>query len=179
MRCPTTLGLIVLLAIPLSHAQQPTRTAFVARSSLSQAGTFTARSTTTATRPLSTAPEWAALASRTGDSTRTALTRQDRRVLGGLHLTIGAIGLGGGTLTGIGAYKLLSSSGDSEWSSLGTSLGIVLLAGAVSLTGTGIYMTIQGIRILQGKAPSAIPIPRSAAPPLLRDHSPLSLTIPL
>jgi hypothetical protein len=120
------------------------------------------------------------------DSTRTGLTRRDRRVLGGLHLTIGAIGLGGGTFTGIGVYKLLRNRGDSELAILAPAMGGVLLVGAAALIGTGIYMTIRGIRILQGEAPPVgwAPQPSSSPPPRFQppsphQHSGLTITVSL
>lgn len=181
MRFLIPVGLTVLFAVPLGHAQQ-TAPSVSTRPVLSETTSWTAGPPALAPRPASRLTTVSP--NGTADSTRTGLTRRDRRVLGGLHLTIGALGLGGGTVSGIGAYQLLSGSGESEWAVLGTGMGIVLLGGAASLIGTGIYMTIRGIRILQGKAPpvgwraqpSPSPPPR-LPPPSSSQPSGLTLTV--
>jgi len=97
----------MLLVAPLGHAQHSVPLAPTARSSSSQTGAATPRSVALASpsadRPLSTAPEWAALANRTADPTESGLSRRHR--VGGLYLTFGAIGLTGGTVCGIVVYK--------------------------------------------------------------------------
>ena len=180
MRCVLTICATLLLAVPFSHAQQPVPAVSTARSSSSQAGSATPRSVALASpsadRPLSTVPEWAALRSRTVDSTNGGLSRRAR--IGGLHLTLGAIGLTGGTVSGIGVYRLFSS-GIESGSTFPKALGTMLIIPAIGFTALGIYTTIRGIRILQGKAAPVIRIPGSAPSPPLRHQSPLSVTISL
>jgi hypothetical protein len=176
MRLLIAFGLATLIAVPLSYAQHPACTIPLGRSSHPQTGTFTTRSTTTADWPLSTASKWAALVKRTADSTDDGLSRRHR--IGGLHLTFGAIGLTGGTVSGMAAYKFFRIGGRSN-SFFPKALGSMFIIPAIGFTALGIYTTIRGIRILQGKAAPVIRIPGSAPSPPPRHQSPLSVTISL
>jgi hypothetical protein len=104
------------------------------------------------------------------------LSRRER--IGGLYLTFGAIGLTGGTVSGVGVYRLFST-GTESGATFPKALGAMLIIPAIGFTALGIYTTIRGIRILQGKAPPVIRIPGSAPSPPPRHQSPPSITISL
>jgi len=134
------------------------------------------------TRPISNVSARILLPSRKQD-----LTGRDRKVLGSLHLLVGAIGLGGGVFSGIGTARVLSSTAESELAEVGKIFaGTLLVNATVSFLATGVYMTIQGIRILRGEDPSVgwgsqpfpSPPPR-VPPPSLSQHGPPVITISL
>ena len=179
----------MLLAAPLSHAQQPVPAVSTARSSSSQAGSATPRSVALASpsadRSLSTAPEWAALRSRTADSTETDPALRAQRIEGGIHLTFGTILLGGGVFSGVVAYKLFRNPTDSELiRMLSFITGGVFVVSAIGFTALGIYAMRRGIRILKGEAPPIGWVPGPHFSTLhhsspFSQHSSLSITIPL
>ena len=178
MRFLTTISLSVLLVAPFSYAQQPAPLVSAPCSSPPHETVTASSSPHTASRSLPpprvgrSVEPIRRLDSNRPDSSRPAHTGRippDNRG----HL-------GGGTFAGIGAYKLFRNSGDTEWAALNTSLGIVLLAGGVSLIGTGIHMTIRGVRILQGDASPAGWGPQSPPPlPPPGQSSSSSLTVSL
>jgi len=180
MRFLTAIALAMLFVAPLGRAQHPVPAVSTARSSSSQTGAATPRSVALASpsadRPLSTAPEWAALVNRTADSTESGLSRRHR--IGGLYLTFGAIGLTGGPVCGIVVYKFFRIGSRSN-SFFPNALGSMFIIPAIGFAALGIYTTIRGVRILQGKAAPVIRIPASATSPPPHHQSFLSVTIPL
>lgn len=191
MPCPVRLliALVLMAALAVSPGRaQDAAGAFSTQPVLVQVGPWPSSHLPSAVLAprRSNAPEGTLSPTQRADSTRTGRTRRDRRVLGGLHLAVGAIGLGGGTFTGVGAYKLIRTRSDSELDILGHALGGVLLVGAAALIGTGIYMTIRGIRILRGEDPPVDwgPQPPPSPPPRFpspspRQHSGLTITVSL